>query len=140
MDLNKQIGPFPLKMWLIIGAGGVGIGYLVTRKSGTSASGDSTANYNAGKVNELSNKLTGILLSNEDSRIRDQLTNETNEQRFSDMLTQNTANVSAIDMANRTIRTLNEQVQYYIAQRNPGDVAVASDRLPFQYRGLTSVV
>lgn len=34
-DLDKQIGPFPLKTWLIIAVGGIGVGYLVsTRMSG----------------------------------------------------------------------------------------------------------
>jgi hypothetical protein len=36
IDLNKQIGPFPLKLWLIIGAGGIGVGLLVSRKMGAS--------------------------------------------------------------------------------------------------------
>lgn len=35
-DLNKQIGPFPLKIWLVIGAGGIGLGFLVAKQFGNS--------------------------------------------------------------------------------------------------------
>jgi hypothetical protein len=31
ISLDKQYGPFPLKIWLIIGAGGIGAGLLVAR-------------------------------------------------------------------------------------------------------------
>lgn len=38
-DLNKQIGPFPLKVWLIIGVGGVGIGLFVASKQNSGKGG-----------------------------------------------------------------------------------------------------
>lgn len=42
IDLNKQYGPFSLKIWLLIGVGGVGIGLFVASKqnSGKGATSD----------------------------------------------------------------------------------------------------
>jgi len=31
IDLNKQLGPFPLKIWLVIGAGGIGAGLYLAK-------------------------------------------------------------------------------------------------------------
>lgn len=45
IDLNHKIGPFPLKLWLVIGVGGIGAGYLVSKQF---AGNNSTANMSAG--------------------------------------------------------------------------------------------
>lgn len=31
IDLDKQIGPFPLKVWLVIGVGGIGVGLYAAK-------------------------------------------------------------------------------------------------------------
>ena len=36
ISLDKQYGPFPLKIWLIIGAGGIGAGLLLANHFGSS--------------------------------------------------------------------------------------------------------
>lgn len=66
IDLNKQIGPFPLKMWLIIGVGGIGIGYLVTRNPSAKQGSIPTNNQtDVSAINQLSNKITTLSLANE---------------------------------------------------------------------------
>lgn len=66
ISLDKQLGPFPLKIWLIIGVAGVGIGYLVTRKTGASASSSPANNdRDIAAINALSSKIVALSLANE---------------------------------------------------------------------------
>lgn len=65
-NLDTQIGPFPLKYWLIIGFGGVGIGYLVTRNSGgTKPTASGTNPNDVARFNELNQKIMQIGIANE---------------------------------------------------------------------------
>lgn len=37
LDLGKQIGPLPLGMWIVIGAGGLGLGYVINKNMAKNA-------------------------------------------------------------------------------------------------------
>lgn len=65
-SLDKQVGPFPIKYWIIIGVAGVGIGWFVTRNSSGSKSTPTGTNENDVRAyNDLNRRLIALTTSNE---------------------------------------------------------------------------
>lgn len=48
IDLNKQYGPFSLKIWLVIGVGGIGAGLLLAKHLGQNQTATNDASANGG--------------------------------------------------------------------------------------------
>lgn len=63
--LDKQLGPFPVKYWLIIGVGGVGIGWLVTRNSSEAKPARNDTATDVRAFNELNKKVIALSLADE---------------------------------------------------------------------------
>lgn len=47
LDLGKQVGPLPLGVWILVGAGGLGLGYVINRNMARNAAAASEAPSNA---------------------------------------------------------------------------------------------
>lgn len=92
--LDKQIGPFPLKLWLVIGVGGIGIGVIVAKRN----KGTSTASTPDNTIAALANVNTRLNALNQDSEsIQSQFA--TSQTSLADRLGQLQSQLA--DLANR---------------------------------------